>query len=237
MQNSFFVSSKRIRIGQAKGSVPPPTSDKMNTPLTEIKLSHSDQELDFIEPEDAAPVPHCWNCGERGHASSRCPMPIAVVPQCADCGGDAGVHTSPRGNICLPCMSRSFEAEVQSTCIMCAMEPGSMGMGNMCADCYWYPSASHLCIDCGSTDELHHIEHRGKILVRCVDCERGCPCCEGRCADCGRTGHMNRGTRDGEQATLCDVCVDAVEDTRGCGNCSGCAYCMSLGEYDHAGEV
>jgi hypothetical protein len=127
-----------------------------------------------------------------------------------------------------------LEPEPLRSCVKCNLEPGSAGMGNVCAD---YPSASHLCIDCGSMDQLNHIEHRGKIIVRCDDCERGCPCCDGRCADCGRTGHMNYGTRDGMEATLCDVCVDAEEDTRGCGNCAGCAYCISFGEYDHAGEV
>ena len=45
---------------------------------------------------------------------------------------------------------------------------------------------------------------------------------------------MNHATRDGVATGICDICVD---DTRGCGNCSGCAYCMSLGEYYPGDEI
>jgi hypothetical protein len=193
-------------------------------------LSHSDQQLldqeldelmsrmdladelraiaDFLEPEDAEPVPHCWNCGERGHNSVRCPMPIEIAPQCTDCGGNAAFHTCPRGKVCAPCMARYLDEEEVDT--------------------------TERCDDCGSTEDLIHVQHRDGISVWCADCDRGCPCCEGRCADCGRRGHMNRTMRDGVATSVCDNCV---EDTRGCGNCSGCAYCMSLGDYCPADEI
>jgi hypothetical protein len=69
--------------------------------------------------------------------------------------------------------------------------------------------------------------------------DRGCPCCTNeKCVDCGQSGHMNHGTRCGASVALCDICVDnEEEDSRGCGNCAGCAYCMVDGGYDQANEV
>jgi hypothetical protein len=68
---------------------------------------------------------------------------------------------------------------------------------------------------------------------------RGCPCCTNEtCVDCGQSGHMNHGTRCGASVALCDICVDnREEDTRGCGNCAGCAYCMADEGYNQADEV
>lgn len=72
-----------------------------------------------------------------------------------------------------------------------------------------------------------------------LDDVRECPCCTNEaCVDCGQTGHMNHGTRCGASVALCDICVsNEEEDTRGCGNCAGCAYCMVDDGYDQANEV
>jgi hypothetical protein len=38
---------------------------------------------------------------------------------------------------------------------------------------------------------------------------------------------------------MCDLCigVEDEEDTRGCGNCAGCAYCMTSADYEPSGEI
>jgi hypothetical protein len=84
------------------------------------------------------------------------------------------------------------------------------------------------CTDCGLVDET-----TAGMNGLCAECfwestkrQRRC------CVSCG--GHLSLVTE-----TMCDLCigVEEEEDTRGCGNCAGCAYCMTTADYEPSGEI
>jgi len=86
------------------------------------------------------------------------------------------------------------------------------------------------CTECGLVDET-----TAGMEGRCADCfwesrKRARRSCEA----CGSHGPLTLGA-----ALLCELCrdVEAEEDTRGCGNCAGCAYCMGNPDFVPADEV
>lgn len=79
------------------------------------------------------------------------------------------------------------------------------------------------CTECGLVDET-----TAGMDGRCADCF--CRSCEA----CGSHGPLTLG-----RGLLCELCrdVEAEEDTRGCGNCAGCAYCMGSADFVPGDEV
>jgi hypothetical protein len=92
------------------------------------------------------------------------------------------------------------------------------------------PVVTLPCTDCGLVGET--TEGMGGA---CADCfwestkrqRRSCGACGGRLSFVAGT------------TLICGLCrdVDAEEDTRGCGNCAGCAYCMASPDFVPADEV